>query len=68
MNSQEPMLVTIFLTVKEISFPRGEVQQPNSLLRDKHCKELDFLYLFPNREFGYTVDREMKLSPIKYFD
>ena len=32
------------------------------------CEELAFPYLFPNGKFKYKVEREIKLSPVKYFN
>jgi hypothetical protein len=40
----------------------GEGKHPVSLMTDKLCEELSF----PGR-FGYTFERDIKLSPIKYF-
>ena len=31
---------------------------------DKQCEEL----AFPRGRFGYNVDRDVKLSPVKYFN
>ena len=39
-----------------------------SVMTDKHCEELAFPVLFPKSRFGYTVERAVNLSPIKYFD
>ena len=46
----------------------GEGIKPLSILTDKHCEELDNPNLFPTGKFGYQVDREVPLSPIKYFN
>ena len=32
------------------------------------CEELAFPFLFPNGKFKYKVEREIKLSPVKYFN
>ena len=37
-------------------------------MMDKNCEELAFPVLFPKGQFGYTLEREMKLSPVKYFN
>lgn len=37
-------------------------------MTDKQCKELAFPVLFPEGRFGYKVEREVKLSPVKYFN
>ena len=46
----------------------GENKHPVSLMTDKQCEELAFPVLFPKGRFGYTVEREVKLSPVKYFN
>lgn len=50
------------------SIAPGENKHPVSLMTDEHCEELAFPVLFPEGKFGYTVDREIKLSPVKYFN
>ena len=37
-------------------------------MTDKQCEELAFLVLFPYGKFGYTAERDVKLSPVKYFN
>jgi hypothetical protein len=37
-------------------------------MTDKLCEELSFPVLFPKGRFGYTSERDIKLSPIKYFN
>ena len=46
----------------------GENKHPVSFMADKHCEELAFPVLFPKGRFGYTEEREVKLSPTKYFN
>ena len=46
----------------------GEGKHPVSLMTDKLCEELSFPVPFPKGRFGYTVERDIKLSPIKYFN
>ena len=50
------------------SIAPGENKHPVSFMTDKQCEELAFPVLFPKGEFGYTVEREVKLSPVKYFN
>ena len=45
----------------------GENKHPVSFM-NKQCEELPFPVLFPKGRFGYTADREIKLSPVKYFN
>ena len=46
----------------------GEKKHPISIMRDTKCEELAFPVLFPKRQFRYTDEREIKLSPVKYFN
>jgi hypothetical protein len=46
----------------------GEGKHPVSMMTDKLCEELSFPVLFPKGRFGYTAERDIKLSPIKYFN
>ena len=46
----------------------GENKHPVSFMSDKHCEELAFPVLFPKGRFGYTEERTVNLSPIKYFN
>ena len=46
----------------------GENRHPVSIMTDKKCEELAFPALFPRGRFGYTDDRKIKLTPVKYFN
>ena len=46
----------------------GESKHPVSFMAEKQCKELAFPVLFPKGKYGYSVNREIKLSPVKYFN
>ena len=50
------------------SIAPGEGKHPVHFMQDKHCEELAFLVLFPKGQFGYQVEREVRLSPTKYFN
>ena len=39
-----------------------------SSFKDKHCKELAFQHLFPTEKYGYKGQRDIPLSPVKYFN
>ena len=45
----------------------GENKHPVSFMMDKQCEELAFPVLFPKGRYGYTTEREIKLTPTKYF-
>ena len=64
-NSQETMFVPNLLTGEKINIAPGDRKQPTSILSDTFCEQLAFLYLFPQRKFGYNIERDVKLSPIK---
>ena len=44
----------------------GENRHPTSIMTDKKCEQLAFPVLFPKGCFGYTDERKIKLSPVKY--
>ena len=46
----------------------GENKHPVSFFTDKQCEELAFPVLFPEGRYGYTAERKVKLSPVKYFN
>lgn len=35
---------------------------------DKQCEELAFPVLFPKGRHGYTAERQVTISPVKYFN
>ena len=41
---------------------------PMSMLTDNSCEELAHPYLFPTGKFGYKVQRDIKLTPSRYFN
>ena len=49
------------------SIAPGENKHPVSFMTDKQCEELAFPVLFPKGRYGYTAEREIMLSPVKYF-
>ena len=66
-NSKETIMISNSPTSVELRTTPGEVKHQNSILNDKFCEELVFPYSFSNGKFGYKVEREIKLSPIKDF-
>ena len=67
-NSEETMLISQVPTSEQISIAPLEGKKPISILQDKYCEELAFPHIFSNGQFGYRVEREAKLSPVKYFN
>jgi len=35
---------------------------------DKQCEELAFPVLFPRGRYGYKAERQVNISPVKYFN
>ena len=68
LGATETMLVNNVPPVEDIVIAPGEGMQPMSILMDEKCEELAHPYLFPTGKFGYKVQREIKLSPVKYFN
>ena len=46
----------------------GEGKRPQAIFDDEYCEEQAFPYLFPTGRFGYNVSRQVKLSPVRYFN
>ena len=46
----------------------GERKQPKAILNHQFCEHFAFLYLFPAGKFGYRVQRNSRLSPVKCFN
>ena len=54
---------------EELIIVPGEGKQLMSILNDQYRgEELAHLYLSPAGNFGYKVERNVKLSPVKYFN
>ena len=46
----------------------GEGKKPFAIYSDEKCEKMAFPHLFPTGKFGYQYEREIKLSPVKYFN
>ncbi|XP_066912801.1 uncharacterized protein [Clytia hemisphaerica] len=46
----------------------GQGKKPISILNDENCEMLAHPHLFPKGKFGFNVQRNVKLSPSKYFN
>lgn len=56
-------------TGKEVySIAPGENKHPVSFMLDKQCERLAFPVLFPKGRSGYTAERQVTISPLKYFN
>ena len=50
------------------SIAPGENKHPVSFMLDKKCEELAFPVLFPKGTYGYTTERQVTISAVKYFN
>ena len=50
------------------SIAPGEGRCPVPIMADENCEERAFPQLFPTGEFGFSIDRPVKLSVKKYFN
>lgn len=46
----------------------GEGYSTKRLPYDENCEELAFPQYFSKGKFGYTTERDTKLTPVKYFN
>ena len=53
---------------QELTIAYGEGKQPISVRNDKFCEELAHRHVFPSGRYGYQIEREIPLSPSKYFN
>ena len=68
LGATETMLLSNMPQPENMTIAPGEGVQPMSILLDEKCEELAHPYLFPTGRFGYRVERDVKLSPVKYFN
>ena len=72
-------LIYIGLIHKKLSFclidiiiekdiAQGEEKLPISIWNDDFCEEFALPCLFPEENFEYKIDSQVKLSPLKYFN
>ena len=63
-----PELPFSFADEQNVTIAPGEDRQPLAIICDEKCEMLAHPHLFPKGKFGYTYDRDIKLSPCKYFN
>lgn len=66
--SNETMMLSNVPQAEDFSIAPGEGEIPLSMLQDLYCEELAHPHLFPTGKFGYKAERDIKLSPVKYFN
>ena len=66
-NYQETLFVPSLLTGEEISVAAGEGKQPISILSDTFSEQIAFSCLYPQVQFGYNIERNVKQNRKKYF-
>ena len=71
--SNETSLISNILEIPEevdkegvVSIAPGEGKRPMSIFKDKYCEELAFLHFLSTGKYGYKVQRDIPLSPVKY--
>ena len=67
-GASEICLLPSMLSSEYIEIAPGEGKTPKNIMLDENCEELAFPNLICTGEFGYKVEREVKLSPVKYFN
>ena len=70
--SNESTLISSFPNIDSeesiISIAPGEGKRLMLVLNDDYCEERAHPHLFPNGKFGYKVEKDIPLSPSKYFN
>ena len=68
LGATETILVNNEPLAGDLIIAPGKGMQPMSILMDEKCEDLALPYLFPTGKFGYKLECEIKLSPVKYFN
>ena len=68
LGAHETTLISNMPQSEELTIAPGEGKQPMSILNDQYCEELAHPHLFPTGNYGYKIERNVKLSPVKYFN
>ena len=71
-SSNETTVISEILTAAEVQeafiVAPNEGKKPLSVLSDNFCEELAHPHLFPTGKHGYKVERDIELTPNKYFN
>ena len=67
-GAAESFVMPPSLSNEYIEVEPGEDKIPQNILRDTNCEVLAFPTLLCTGKYGYDVDREIRLSPVKYFN
>ena len=70
-GANETALISIVpshIDIENVTIAPSEGKMPMSLLNDNCCEELAHPYLFPTGKFGYKVQRDINLTPSRYFN
>ena len=51
-----------------VSVAPGKGKKPMPIFKDNYCEEHAFPHLFPTGKLGYKVQRDIPMSPVKYFN
>ena len=63
LGAYETTLISNMPQSEELTIAPGEGKQLMSILNDQYCEELAHPHLFPTGNFGYKIERNVKLSP-----
>ena len=67
-NYQQQASESLVVNNKIPEIAPGEGLLIRKIIFDQNCEKLAFPQLFSKCRFGYSVEREIKLSPSKYFN
>ena len=71
-SSNETTVISEILTAAEVQkafiVAPSEGKKPVSVLSDNFCEKLAHPHLFPTGKHGYKVERNIELTPNKYFN
>ena len=68
LGAHKTTLVSNMPQSEQLKIAPGEGKQPISILNDQYCEQLSHSHLFPTGNFGYKIERNVKLSPVKYYN
>ena len=64
LDANETTLISNTRQSEEFTIAPGEGKQPISILNDQNCEEVAHPYIFPTGNFGYKVERNVKLTRV----
>ena len=68
LGAHETTLISNMPESEEMTIAPDEGKQPMSILNYQFCEKLAHQHLFRTGNFGYKIERNVKLNPFKYFN